>query len=275
MRQHHQMQSQSQEFETLRPFNHGQQQAMNQSIQNQYQDNQQIDMVYDNTLDFDMYNGPTTSAAMPMNCGINQEYQSQQSQYQSQQDWVINQPPQSQSMSVVYTSSTQSVPKIPDPGGHSNQQQHNINYNTHQQPQQIIHTGHNGEILTNMQPMHVQNQQQYDMNSSYNVYVDQNTGTPRYISQDQFNNSYQQVQVVNQQANIQQIQPEPVKPAPKTKPRKTATKKKNQNISITARIEAMMAGMHKLELKLEGDQSLRFGQLLASASSLIEKVLFS
>ena len=189
---HHQSQ-QPQQFETLRPYNPDQMQS-----QGRYQGNQ-MDMVFDSNIDLEfMMNEPTTSSAMSMECGIPQDYGQQDQQYQQQMNpnesqWMsMDSTPhhqQSRQMTVVYTSTSQSMPKVPDPGGHPNNQSSQIlNYNP---PQQITQTGLNGgTILTSMQPVQqihsIIQPSQYDMNSNnYVQYVDQSGGSQPYPSHEQ------------------------------------------------------------------------------------------
>uniref|UniRef100_A0AC34PUF5 GLTSCR protein conserved domain-containing protein n=1 Tax=Panagrolaimus sp. JU765 TaxID=591449 RepID=A0AC34PUF5_9BILA len=281
--QHNQIAASSQQqYETLRPYS-----SVPQSS-NQYHERPQMDMIYEQSLDLEfMMNEATTSNAMPLECGISQEYnQTDQRQYQQQQrpnnDWISlenNQSHQQNSqMTVVYTSTSQNVPKIPDPGGHIIHQSQIMNYNTQQQQPQMIQTGPNGEaVLANMQPvqqMHppMMQSQPYDMNSgNYVNYVEQPGRSQQYLTQEQMNNSYRQVPVVNHPGGIQsmpsQPAPEPVRPPPKprAKPQKPANKKKNQPPpQASSGLESFMENMQTkmLEVKFTPESAARMSEIM-------------
>lgn len=248
----HQMQQQvhsQQQFETLQPYNPNQQ---NQNIQDHYQP-----MVFPMEMDY-MSNEASTSSAMPVECGISQEYnqahQYQQSQQQQQNDNQWMQMEQSSQMaqqhaqhmtSVVYTSTSQQMPRIPDPGGHHINQPQMINSYNPQQNQQILQAGINGEtILTNMQPVQqiqriipqpLQQQQQFDLNS--NNYVQQPI---TYINGQQFiasqpgepgNVSFHQplMQVIPQIVPMQPPAEAPGPPVSSAKPKTTKNTSKANN----------------------------------------------
>lgn len=274
-----------QQYETLRPYSSVPQPS------NQYHERPQMDMIYEQSLDLEfMMNEATTSNAMPLECGISQEYnQTDQRQYQQQQrqnnneqQWMPLESSQSHQqnsqMTVVYTSTSQNVPKIPDPGGHMAHQSQILNYSSSQQPPQMIQTGPNGEtVLANMQPvqqMHhpIMPSQAYEMNSgNYVHYVDPSGRSQQYMSQEQMNSSFRQVQVVNHPGGMQNIAPQPAPepvrqtPKPRAKPQKPATKKKNQPPPPTSSgLESIMEKMQtkQLEVKFTPETAARMSELM-------------
>jgi hypothetical protein len=314
----HQQQNQPQ-FETLQTYNPNQPQ---QNIQNHYQQQNSQQMVFDMGMDF-IQNEASTSTDMPMGCRISQEYSIQQyhqqppQQHSQNENWAqmdsssqITQQHGTNMSSVVYTSQSQQMPRIPpDPGGHHPNQPQMINNYNSQQPQQIIQTGINGEtILTSMQPVqqiHQRNisqqpqQQQFEINSNNFIqqqitYID-HAGNQQFITSqppDNNNPNFHQpiMQVIPQGIPIQpapqQQQPEPQRPAPTPQATKTKAKntprsngrKKNQTQSSgpaeSGSILSQIASVSAVEVQFAGDMSMKMMELCSRMSDLESRVSF-
>jgi hypothetical protein len=297
-----------QQFETLQTYNPNQQ---NQNIQNHYQQNSQ-QMIFDMEMDY-LSNEASTSSAMPMECRISQEYgQPQQYQPQQQQQgetqWIQMEQPSlmtqqhpQQMASVVYTSTSQQMPRIPDPGGqHTNQPQILNNYNP-QQTQHIIQTGINGQtMLASMQPVQriIPQQQQFELNSNNFMqqqvaYID-HTGSQQFITSqtgEVGNVNFHQMQVIPQIVPIQPAQqaetpaPAPIPPPTKAKATKNTSraKKKNQppppqsqapaeGDSILSKIEK--TGSVAVNFNDNPEKSAKMAQLMGMMASLAANVSF-
>uniref|UniRef100_A0A914NXW9 Uncharacterized protein n=1 Tax=Panagrolaimus davidi TaxID=227884 RepID=A0A914NXW9_9BILA len=252
-------------------------------------------------------NEASTSSAMPMECRISQEYgQPQQYQPQQQQQgetqWIQMEQPSlmtqqhpQQMASVVYTSTSQQMPRIPDPGGqHTNHPQILNNYNP-QQTQHIIQTGINGQtMLASMQPVQriIPQQQQFELNSNNFMqqqvaYID-HTGSQQFITSqtgEVGNVNFHQMQVIPQIVPIQPAPaaetpaPAPIPPPTKAKATKNTSraKKKNQppppqsqapaeGDSILSKIEK--TGSVAVNFNDNPEKSAKMAQLMGMMASL-------